>query len=286
MRISEWFGSSRPRIYRTRAYRVRNPHEPGVFDRQQRIEGFDQAALSKAAVVFIGAGGLNSWPALAATQAGLKRLVLCDRDVVSASNLHRQAFTPRQVGTPKVFALAENLAAFGGGETTITAYPHHFEDMVALYGTEVFSKASLAVIGIDSEASRVAASRHFRRLQIPAILSGVSIDGKTGSIVVQRPGGPCYGCCFPQVVQGLRERQPLTNPCLPTPAMSPILHAVSGLVLEAIFALLMPLIHHEWNYWYLCMDGSLPSGGTLKAKRPDCPLCGEGGGEELGDHAA
>jgi sulfur carrier protein ThiS adenylyltransferase len=241
-----------------------------------RIPGFDQAALSKATVVCIGAGGLNSWPALGAVQAGVKNIIVVDRDAVEASNCSRQFFTPRQVGKPKVFALAENLAAFGAGTTTIAAWPYHFEDAVALYGTEVFSHATVAVIGIDSEDSRVAASGHFRRLKIPALLSGISADGKSGSIVVQRPGGPCYGCCFPQVVNGLGKRPALSNPCLPTPAMSPILHAVSGLILEALFALLMPGVHHEWNFWYCCIDASLPSGGSMRERLPDCPLCGEG----------
>jgi molybdopterin/thiamine biosynthesis adenylyltransferase len=276
MRISEWFGSRRVRIYQTRPYRPTHPHEQGVFDRQERIPGFDQAALLKAAVVFIGAGGLNSWPALAAVQAGLQKIMVVDRDVVEAANCNRQFFTPRQVGRPKVFALAENLAAFGAGESTMTAYPHHFEDMVALSGADVFSDATVAVVGIDSEESRVAASQHFRRLRIPAILSGVSVDGKTGSIMIQAPEGPCYGCCFPQVVKALGSRQAGAQPCAPTPAMSPILHAVGGLILEALFSVLMPKLHHEWNFWYLCADGSLPSGGSLRKRLTDCPLCGEG----------
>jgi sulfur carrier protein ThiS adenylyltransferase len=229
MRIRKWFGSRRQRTYRTRPYRRRHPREPGVFDRQGRIPGFDQAAVEQAAIVFIGAGGLNSWSALGAVQAGAKTIVLCDRDGVEASNCNRQCFTPRQVGMPKVFALGENLARFGGGESTITAFPNHFEDMVALYGTEVFSHASLAVIGVDREASRVTASQHFRRLRIPTIFSGVSVDGKTGSIMTQTPGGPCYGCVFPQVVNALGRPQPLANPCAPTPAMSPILQRFAKL---------------------------------------------------------
>jgi hypothetical protein len=57
--------------------------------------------------------------------------------------------------------------------------------------------------------------------------------------------------------------------------MSPILHMLSGLILEAIFSVLMPAIHHEWSYFYCCIDSSLPSGGSLLQKRKDCPLCGE-----------
>ncbi|MDQ3831628.1 MAG: ThiF family adenylyltransferase, partial [Candidatus Tectomicrobia bacterium] len=137
MRISEWFDSSRPRIYRTRPYHARNLHEHSVFDRQQRIPGFDQAALERAAVVFIGAGGLNSWPALGLTQAGCRKILLCDRDRTEISNCNRQFLPPTMVGRYKVEALGRELACFGAGETTIESYPFHFEDMVALYGHQV-----------------------------------------------------------------------------------------------------------------------------------------------------
>lgn len=275
----------KPRTYHTRPYTPRNPKEAGFADRQTRIDGFDQSALERALVVFIGCGGLGSWPALGLVQAGIGKLVLCDRDIAELSNCNRQFLAPRQVGLHKVFALGETLAGFGAGKTSITAWPYHFEDMLALYGQDVFATCQVAVVGVDSEASRVATSTHFRRLGIATILSGVSIDGKTGSILIQLPGGPCYGCVFPQVVKALAE-QTLKTSCLPTPAMSPILHMVSGLVLEAVFSVLMPGLYHEWNYFYACIDGSLPSGGALLPKRKDCPLCGEGEDREATHHAA
>jgi hypothetical protein len=174
----------------------------------------------------------------------------------------------------KVFALGETLSRYGAGKTTITANPYHFEDMVVLYGMDVFSTCAVAVVGVDSEESRVAASQHFRRLAIPTIFSGVSSDGKTGFVLIQAPGGPCYGCVFPEVIKALGRASGQTS-CAPTPAMSPILHTLSGLILEAVFAVLMPGLYHEWNYFYLCVDSSLPSGGSMLPKK-DCPLCGEG----------
>jgi adenylyltransferase/sulfurtransferase len=223
---------------------------------------------------FIGAGGLNSWSALGVVQAGIRKITLCDRDTIEVSNCHRQFYRPADVGRYKVEALGEQLALFGAGETTITSFPYHFEDMVALYGKEVFGTSTVAVIGVDSEKSRVRASRHFRALNIPAIFSGVSAEGKTGFVFIQSPTGPCYGCVFPQVVKATSVPTQAT-PCAPTPAMSPILHAVSGLVLESIFAVLMPKLYHEWNYFFLCVDASLPSGGSMRARRLDCPVCGQ-----------
>src|SRR4029453_16475000 len=111
-------------------------------------------------------------------------------------------------------------------------------------------------------------------LSIPAIFSGVSIDGKTGFVFVQSatPDSPCYGCAYPHVVKALAN-QTLEAPCPRTPAMSPIVHALSGLTLEALFAVLMPTLFHDWNFFYLCIDGPLPTGGSMRARNPDCPLC-------------
>jgi molybdopterin/thiamine biosynthesis adenylyltransferase len=259
--------------YQTTPYRPKTPREHSVFDRQKLIPGFDQSALEHAQVVFIGAGGLNSWPALGAVQAGIKKVLLCDRDRLEASNLNRQFYRPPDVGRYKVEALGRELARFGAGETTITSFCYHFEDMLALYGKEVFGTSTVAVIGVDNEESRVSASRHFRSLAIPAIFSGVSREGKTGFVLIQSPTGPCYGCVFPQVVKAPSVPAQATL-CAPTPAMSPILHAVSGLILEAFFSVLMPKLYHKWNYFYLCNDASLPSGGSMREWRLDCPLCG------------
>lgn len=58
-----------------------------------------------------GAGGLGSNCAMHLVRLGFRRLVVVDFDVVAPSNLNRQCFFARQIGMPKVEALAENLLA-------------------------------------------------------------------------------------------------------------------------------------------------------------------------------
>jgi len=273
MRIKPWFGSKMPRRYQTSPYKPKSPGEHPFTHRQELIHEFDQAALS-VEVTFIWTGGLNSWSALGLVQAGIRTITLCDRDTLEVSNCNRQFYPPADVGRYKVAALGRELARFGAGETAILSFPYHFEDMVALYGPAVFASSQVAVIGVDNEKTRLSASRHFRALAIPAIFSGVSAEGKTGFVFIQSPTGPCYGCVFPKVVKALSGPVQETS-CVPTPAMSPILHAIGGLTLEAVFAVLMPKLSHEWNYFYLCVDASLPSGGSMRARRPDCPVCGQ-----------
>jgi molybdopterin/thiamine biosynthesis adenylyltransferase len=271
MRRRRSFGSPKPRIYQTRPSTPKNPREHPFTDRQERIPEFDQAALRK--IVVIGTGGLGSWPALGLTQAGVKTLLLVDRDFCELSNCNRQFLLPSAVGHYKVEALGAELARFGAGETRIETFPYHFEEMVALYGPQVFADCQVAVVGVDSEESRVAASRHFRALQIPTIFGGVSLGGKTGFVLIQSADadGACYGCVYTDVVQAVSE-QTIEHPCPRTPAMSPILHALSGLILEAVFSVLMPKLYHEWNHWYLVIDASVPGGGggSLLPRREDC----------------
>jgi len=65
----------------------------------------------KATVGIAGAGGLGSNIALLLARAGIGKLVIGDYDVVSISNLNRQAFTLKQVGQPKTEALQQNILA-------------------------------------------------------------------------------------------------------------------------------------------------------------------------------
>src|SRR5712691_6149879 len=137
MSIKQWFGSKVPRRYQTTPYRPRSLGEHTFTHRQELIPEVDQSVLSASEAAFIGTGGLNSWAALGAVQAGMRKILLCDRDSIEVSNCNRQFHCPADVGRYKVEALGKQLARFGAGATTIESFPYHFEDMLALYGKDV-----------------------------------------------------------------------------------------------------------------------------------------------------
>jgi molybdopterin/thiamine biosynthesis adenylyltransferase len=63
-------------------------------------------------VTIIGAGGIGSPLALALTKMGCRRMTLYDPDVVEPHNLPNQLYRLRDVGRPKVAALADLLCEF------------------------------------------------------------------------------------------------------------------------------------------------------------------------------
>ena len=56
-----------------------------------------------------GAGGLGSNCAVALARTGIGRLIICDFDMVTETNLNRQYYFKNQVGVKKVIALKENI---------------------------------------------------------------------------------------------------------------------------------------------------------------------------------
>lgn len=83
------------------------------YGRHYRLPGFSEAVQDKlrgARVLIVGLGGLGCPAALYLASAGVGKLVLCDGDLVSATNLHRQIlFDASHLGRKKVDVAAERL---------------------------------------------------------------------------------------------------------------------------------------------------------------------------------
>jgi hypothetical protein len=94
--------------YRTK--RLRNTaNSLAVTDRQERLTGFNQQALTQAKVILIGAGGLGGECGEALVRKGVGELVILDHDVVEPTNLNRQRFYARDLYKNKARRLPEIL---------------------------------------------------------------------------------------------------------------------------------------------------------------------------------
>ena len=71
-----------------------------------------QRLLAEKRVVVVGAGGLGCTILPLLVGSGVGHVRVCDDDVVSLSNLHRQTlYTVAQIGQPKAVLAAEHLRA-------------------------------------------------------------------------------------------------------------------------------------------------------------------------------
>ena len=236
---------------------------PGAEDRQKKIAGFDQAVYSRSRVVCIGAGGLISHIAPTLARKGIGSITLLDDDIVEASNLNRQRFYERDLGSNKAIALAQNLQPECIAATEIRGYPLRFEEAVA---RKVDLSCDVAICGVDNNLARVAASRYFRAQGIPAIFTAVSADADHGYVFVQKKEGPCIACLYPDMADDYRY------PCPGTPAIVDVLQVVGALVAYATDSLLMKR-PRSWNFRSIHLSDGHLDGVALVSARASCPIC-------------
>ncbi|MDY6777750.1 MAG: ThiF family adenylyltransferase, partial [Candidatus Nanohaloarchaea archaeon] len=191
-----------------------------VTDRQQRVDGFEQAVFEEASVLLVGAGGLGSEIAEGLVRKGVGGLVVCDEDVVAASNLARQRFFAKDVGENKAEALAENLVPEGTRGTDLVAFPHHFEDLVA---RGVDFAPDVVVCAPDNDAARLAVAEHFHG-RVPVVTTGLDPEAVRGYAFVQ-DGRACFRCYRPDAGGG--------GACPGAPAVKDPATVVAGLALYA-----------------------------------------------------
>jgi molybdopterin/thiamine biosynthesis adenylyltransferase/rhodanese-related sulfurtransferase len=169
---------------------------PDRYARQRILPGFGnpaQAALTKARVLVIGAGGLGSTviPALAA--AGVGTLGIVDDDTVELSNLHRQlVHGEADVGALKVSSAASTVRALNAATTIIEVDARLTRDNAL----ELFADYDLVLDGSDNFATRYLANDAAALAGIPLVWGAVSqYGGQAG--VAWAAEGPTYRDLFP-----------------------------------------------------------------------------------------
>jgi len=239
----------------------------GAEDRQRKVAGFDQAIFSRSSVLCIGAGGLISHIAPTLVRKGIGRITLLDGDIVEASNLNRQRFYAKDLGSNKAVALAENLKGECIAATEIHGYAFRFEEAI---DRRLEMSCDVAICGVDNNPTRVAASRYARTLGIPVIFSAVSQDADHGYVFVQDKQGACLACLLPDMVNDDRY------PCPGTPATVDILQAVGALSIYAVDTLLMGR-KRKWNYRRISLSDGASDAAALVGLRQGCSMFADDG---------
>lgn len=194
------------------------------------VGGPGQAALKRARVLVVGAGGLGAPVLMYLAAAGVGTLGVVDDDVVSLSNLQRQVIhRTRDIGRPKVESAGEAVAALN---PHVRFVPHHAR-LEAQNALALIGDYDVVADGSDNFATRylVSDACYFARKPLVTAALGV-FDGTLTTIRAHeaRPDGrpnPTYRCLFPE---------PPPPGTVPTCAEAGILGALAG-VMGSLMAL-------------------------------------------------
>jgi molybdopterin/thiamine biosynthesis adenylyltransferase len=263
----------RLRLDRDRAGVTLSPEELERYARHivlYEVGGAGQQRLRAARVLVVGAGGLGSPALLYLAAAGVGRLTVVDDDRVSLSNLQRQVLhgTP-EVGTPKVESAARALGRLN---------PHVAVEALAL---RLDREAAAALVpghhavldGSDNFATRYAVNAACVAAGVPLISAAMSQwEGQLGLFDPAR-GGPCYECLFPEAPD---------PELVPTCAQAGVIGALPGVMGSMMALEAIKLIARAGTSprgALLIYDGLHAETRRVRiAARPDCPICGRGGG--------
>lgn len=152
-----------------------------------------EAAIGRRVVVF-GAGSLGSSVAETLVRNGVTSVDLVDPDRVEAVNLSRSVHTSRDIGAPKVEALATRLRDINP-TVAIGRYPLHLEAATAHFAKDLVDGADLVVCVTDDPRAQEILDQLLHDADTPGLFAGVHAGGHTGELVLVIPGlTTCYRC--------------------------------------------------------------------------------------------
>ncbi|WP_074948028.1 HesA/MoeB/ThiF family protein [Paracoccus halophilus] len=233
----------------------------------RELGGPGQAALRRARVLVVGAGGLGAPVCLYLAAAGVGRITLADDDRVSLSNLQRQViFRSRDAGRSKADAAADAMAALNP-HIRVTALNRFIgQDDAAL-----IAEHDLVIDSTDSFAARASVNMACVAAGVPLVAG--SIAQWEGQLTVWDParGAPCMACIFPQA-----PASGLAPACAEAGVVGPLPGVIGSMMaLEAIK--LIAGAGEPLRGRMLIFDGLYGENRLMKiARRADCPVCGSG----------
>ena len=167
----------------------------------REVGGPGQAALRRARVLVIGAGGLGAPVLLYLAAAGLGTLGVVDDDVVSLSNLQRQVIhaTP-DIGKPKV----DSAAAMVHRLNPHVAVEPHSVRLTAHNALELIGRYDIVADGSDNFATRYLVSDACYFAKKPLVTAALGTFDATLTTIrahernADGKPNPTYRCLFPE----------------------------------------------------------------------------------------
>jgi molybdopterin/thiamine biosynthesis adenylyltransferase len=192
---------------RVRTRYIRRMLSPEEIERYARhivlheVGGPGQAALKRARVLVVGAGGLGAPVLLYLAAGGVGTLGVVDDDAVSLSNLQRQVIhRTGDVGRPKVESAAEAVRQLNPHVTVET----HATRLTAANALDLIGRYDLVADGSDNFTTRYLVSDACYLAKRPLVTAAVAtFDGTLTTIRAHERAAdghpnPTYRCLFPE----------------------------------------------------------------------------------------
>ena len=211
------------------------------YVRQEIFIGKKNQDLTREKTVsIIGLGALGSVASELLTRAGIKELILIDRDYVELSNLQRQTiFDENDIGKSKAFVLKEKLNRINK-EVKIQSYFDNLDnDNLKLI------KSDLILDCTDNFETRFLINDYCVKNKIPFIYS--SSIGDSGYVFNIIPGEICFNCVFKEV-NGLET-------CETFGVLNTITHLIASLQVNEALKILMNK-EYEKNIIYINLENN------------------------------
>jgi len=239
----------------------------GRYARQTRMpqigeEG--QRMLLDADVLVVGGGALGNVIASLMVRAGVGKLTVIDRDVVSLDNLHRQpVFIEKDVGRPKAAVLEERL-----GQANSDIQVKGVADDFNWHNAGRLTKGrSVVMDGTDNMLTRYIINDACVKQRVPWIYGGAVAT--YGMVMNVLPGQACFRCLYPTLPpEGTLPTCETAGVIGPTPA------AIASIQVAQAFRVILGnaqggklFIHEPW---------ALESHSVLVPRKQGCKTCGKG----------
>lgn len=171
------------------------------WDRVERLLGKDVLAYlktQKVAIVGLGSGG--GFVAVSLAMSGVGRFVLIDNDTLDAHNVVRHAADLRDVGRPKVEAVAD-LIRQRNPDAEVQTIVGRIEDHIS-----AIRDANVVISGVDGERPKYVINEACIEHGRTAVYAGVYERGEGGDVCIIYPDeGPCYACWAEHLREGISD---------------------------------------------------------------------------------
>jgi molybdopterin-synthase adenylyltransferase len=238
------------------------------YDRQERVDGWDQSTLRDATVRVVGCGALGNVVIPILSAYGIGRIEFFDDDVIEKHNLARQImFREEDVGLPKAEIMEARIAE-RNSEIVVRGYTERItRDNVdfLLAGSDVI------VDCVDNVQARAVLNEFCLEKDIPLVNLGSSPTG--GQIAVVTRETACLECFMDLEWD---EDESCTD--VKEPSVAETNAIVGSLGAGQVRMLLMKLPTDRVIkpvIYYSTGRGPVPFSRINHAKKKGCPVCGK-----------